>query len=144
MKIQLKKIIIVINCLVLFSSQICYSVCEKPVKLLNQGDSAPCTGYLFSPDKNRELFIINEEHKIFKKQLEIKDLMINNLDKNIKLHEEILDKSRKQTDIWETKAKESTEQLFKVQESQGKRDFMFILLGVGLTVFAGWAVGQAK
>lgn len=141
---MLKKLIVIINCFVLFYSPIAYTACQKPVELLNKGNAAPCTGYLFSPDKNKELFKINEEHKIYKQQLEMKDLLINNLYYDIKKHNEAFEKSREQTEVWEKRANETTDKLFKTQESRGTRDFMFILMGVGMTVLAGWAIGQAK
>lgn len=141
---MLKKVLILINCLYLLYPSITYGRCEQSVKLLQRGEPAPCNGYLFSPEKNQELFIINEEHKLYKKEIEIKDLMINNLNNNIKLQDDISKKSKEQAELWEKRAKESTQQLFETQQSRGTRDFMFILLGVGLTVFAGWAVGQAN
>jgi hypothetical protein len=56
----------------------------------------------------------------------------------------ILELESQKTQLWKTRAEDITLKYVTVEESRTKRDFGFILMGIGLTVLAGWTVGQAS
>lgn len=118
--------------------------CGKPVTLLNEGTPAPCRGFLFSPAKESEVRLLNEDAKLVKQEVELKDLQIKLLSKDIKDTEFIIMKEREQAELWRKRAEESTLLLTKKQDNQGLRDWGMLLLGVVITVGAGYAVGQAS
>ena len=79
-----------------------------------------------------------------KQEIELKDLKLNLLSKDIKDTEFIIKKEQEQAELWRKRAEESTLLLTKKQDSQGLRDWGMVLLGVLITVGAGYAVGQAS
>lgn len=79
-----------------------------------------------------------------KQEIELKDLKIKLLATDIKDTEFIIKKEQEQAELWRKRAEESTLLLTKKQDSQGLRDWGMVLLGVLITVGAGYAVGQAS
>lgn len=118
--------------------------CPKPVTLLEQGAQAPCTGFLFTREKEREVRLIVEDYKLLQEELVIKNKKIELTLKELGLSDEIIKKEREKSELWRTAAEKSTLELVKSSEGQGKRDIWMILLGLGLTVGAGYALGQVK
>jgi len=118
--------------------------CNKPVTLLPEGTPAPCRGFLFTPEKESEARLLVEDAKLMKQTIEFKDLQIKTLSKDIKDTEFIIGKEQEQAELWRKRAEESTLLLTKKQDSQGLRDWGMLLLGVVITVGAGYAVGQAS
>lgn len=55
--------------------------CNKPVTYLTQDTPAPCTGYLFSVEKELEVRIAVEENKQLYKITDTQKTLINNLEK---------------------------------------------------------------
>jgi hypothetical protein len=120
-----------------------YAKCEKQVKLLNVGDKAPCRGFLFSPEKELDIRIVIQESELQDKEIEYKDKKIKLLLKDLTVVDSIIDKERQKSELWRIRAEESTLKLVESEQGRGKRDFWFVVLGVALTVGAGYAVGQA-
>lgn len=118
--------------------------CNKPVTLLSEGTPAPCKGFLFTPEKESEVRLMNEDNKLMKQEIELKDLKIKLLANDIKDTEFIIQKEAEQAELWRKRAEESTLLLTKKQDNQGYRDWGMVLLGVLITVGAGYAVGQAS
>ena len=79
-----------------------------------------------------------------KQEIELKDLKIKLLATDIKDTEFIIKKEQEQAELWRKRAEESTLLLTKKQDNQGLRDWGMVLLGVLITVGAGYAVGQAS
>lgn len=51
--------------------------CDKPVQYLSQGQNTPCTGYLFSPEKELEVRQMKETYNL---HLEVKQLQKERID----------------------------------------------------------------
>lgn len=118
--------------------------CSKPVTLLNEGTPAPCKGFLFSPEKESQIRLMDIDYNLMKQELELKDVKIKLLTKDIKDTEFIIKREQDQSELWRKRAEESTLLLTKKEDSQGRRDWVMLLLGVVITVGAGYAVGQAS
>ncbi len=125
-------------------SQQVLAECKNPVTALEQGAQAPCRGYLFTPEKEKELRLLNEDYKLLKDEVDYKNNKIKLLGENLRLSDDILQKERERTELWRVTAEKSTLQLVKANEGQGRRDLWMILLGVGITVGAGYALGQVN
>jgi hypothetical protein len=138
---MLKKLLI-FN-LVLFLSAQSYANCLKPVTYLDKGTSAPCEGFLFSREKEREVRLLTQDYDFLKEEVEAKDKKIQLILKDLALTESIITQERNKAELWRTRAEQSTLALVKETDSRASRDWWMILLGVGLTVGAGWAIGQA-
>ena len=121
-----------------------YAECNKQVTLLNEGTPAPCRGYLFTPEKEAEVRLMNEDFKLTQQELQLKDKKIELLVKDIKDTEFIIKREQEQAELWRKMAEDSTLKLIKTDENRGRRDWLMMLLGVAVTVGAGYAVGQAS
>lgn len=134
-------------CLVLASSLAfplnSYANCPKPVTLLEEGSPTPCKGFLFSPQEERKLYLLKEDYKLLQEEVVIKDKLILNLKRDLNDVEFIIIKEREKAELWRNAAETSSLKMIEATEGQGKRDIWMILLGVGLTVGAGYAIGQA-
>lgn len=87
---------------------------------------------------------MNEDYSLVKQELEIKNKKIDILMYDRTLSDNIIEKERSKSELWRITAEKSTLELVKVNEDQGNRDLLMILLGVVVTVGAGYAVGQAS
>ena len=119
------------------------AVCQSPVKLLEEGSTAPCRGYLFSEDKELQVRIAIKEYELLKQEADSLNKMIDKLNTKNNLSEKILVLEMDKTELWKAKAEDITLKYTTVEENRGKRDLLFVVLGVGLTVLAGWGLGQA-
>jgi hypothetical protein len=118
--------------------------CPKPVTFLRNGEGSPCDGYLFSPDKERELRLMNEDYKLVKEELVIKDRVITNYKTLAENAEFIASKEAEKAELWRNRTIDITNKFATEEEGRGRRDWLFLVSGVLLTVAAGWAVGAAK
>ena len=141
---MLNKIVLVcLTILVAFPGQL-YAGCEKPVSHLVKDQKAPCEGYLFSPEKELEVRIKNENYKLLLEQTKIYLQQITLFKSQVVITEEIAEKEKKKAELWRTRAETITEKYVTQEERRGWRDWMFISAGVLLTIGAGWGVGQAS
>lgn len=132
-------IIIVLFCY-LYSSTIYAVECSKRVTTLNTGDKSPCTGFLFSPEAEREIWTIKENNKLFQKEIELKDKKTEILDKQLKIKDLMIENKDEQVILYHTKLVETTKKYIESEENRGTRDLLFIALGVLLTVTASVVV----
>lgn len=115
-----------------------------PVTPLEKGDKAPCSGYLFTPEKELELRIKNEEYKILIEQVKLYLQQNEVYKKELQTSEAIIAKEREKAELWRAAAEKSTEKYLKVEEGRTVRDWTFLVSGIVLTVAAGYAVGAAN
>lgn len=118
------------------------SECPAPVRLLEEGASAPCRGYLFSPEKELQVRMMVKDYSLVKEELNTLNNMVDRLQKKESESEKIIQLEMQKTELWKTRAEDITLKYTSIEENRGKRDFMFILMGVGITVLAGWSLGQ--
>jgi hypothetical protein len=118
--------------------------CSVSVKLLEEGTPAPCRGFLFDPKKELEVRMMKKESELLQIETETLNLMVDKYKKKEVEFNKIIDLQSEKTELWKVKAEDITLRYVAVEESRTKRDFMFILMGVGLTVLAGWSMGQAS
>jgi hypothetical protein len=113
------------------------------VTVLNKAEKAPCRGYLFSPEKEKEVYIKIEENKLLKKEIELKDLKIEFFLTDVKDVEAISKREAEKAELWRVRAEDSTKKLVESESKRGMRDILFLILGIGLTLGAGVAMGAA-
>jgi len=116
--------------------------CIKDVTFLNKGEAAPCSGFLFSPEKELKVRIMNEENKFFTQQLELLNKQVNLLNESIRLQESITNKERDKAELWRIRAEDSTRKLIESEDGRGKRDLIFVIGGVILTIGAGYVASK--
>lgn len=116
----------------------------KPVTPLEKGEPAPCMGYLFTPEKELELRIKNEEYKLLMEQTKLYIQQNELYKKELETTEVIVNKERQKAELWRTTAESATEKYVKLEEGRTTRDWVFLVSGVVLTVASGWAIGQAS
>lgn len=137
------KIIAVVTALSFTWSGLAYAQCPKPVTLLQPKEPAPCRGYLFSPEKEMELRLLNEDHKFLTQKLKLREQQLELLLQESKNLDSIAAMERQKAEMWRNAAEQSTLRLLEKEEKQASRDWFHVLGGVALTVLAGWAIGQA-
>lgn len=117
--------------------------CPKPVTLLNQGEVAPCTGFLFSREKEKELRLLDEDYKLLQERSSITDKQIQLYKQNEDVLNSVIDKERQKSKLWEDQAEKYTQKYIEEQNNRSNRDWLFFAGGVLLTLGAAWAVGAA-
>jgi len=137
------KIYIVSLLLLVFSSRL-YADCEKAVTFLNEGQVSPCTGYLFSPEKELEIRIKNEEHKLLLEQTKAYIQTIDVYKKQVEITEKIAEKEQQKSELWRTRAEDITLKYTKQQQMRSWKDWIYFGVGIVTTVVAGWSLGQVK
>lgn len=128
---------------VIMPTQAFATECQAPVKLLEEGSPAPCRGYLFSPDKELEIRIKSKEHSLLQEEISYLSKVVDNMKKKESESDKILELEAKKTELWKSRAEDLAIKFTEVRERQDRRDAVFVLLGIGLTVLAGWGLGQA-
>jgi len=131
--------------LFLIVSQLGYGEgCQKSVSYLKTNDPSPCTGYLFSPEKELEVRIKIQDYDFLLQEIALKDKQIDSLNKyNLNL-ESINASKDKQITLWQDKAVDSTEKLIASESSRGWRDAGFFALGILAVVLGAYAIKQVK
>lgn len=117
--------------------------CLVPVKTLEEGNISPCKGFLFSPVKELEVRLMKKDYELYKLELETTNAIIDRYKKKEYEFEKVIELESKKADLWKTRAEDITLKYITLEDTRGKRDLMFVLAGVGLTVLAGYAIGQA-
>lgn len=117
--------------------------CVVPVKTLEEGSPSPCKGFLFSPAKELEVRLMKKDYELYKLEVETTNAIIDRYKKKEYEFEKIVELESKKTELWKTRAEDITLKYVTIEENRGRRDFMFVLTGIGLTVLAGYAIGQA-
>lgn len=118
--------------------------CNQNVTALKKGEPAPCDGFLFSKEQELKVRTQDQEIKLLKTEVEIQGKLIESYTLDVETLEEIRVKEREKTELWRKQAEESTEKLAEATGDRFGRDMIMILLGIGLTVGAGFAVGAAN
>lgn len=116
--------------------------CVQPVKQLEQGEAANCSGFLFSPQKELELRIMKKQFDVQTSQLSQQDDIISKLTKKNNDYGAILTDEQKVSELWRAKAIDSTTKYIDSESNRQTRDWMFLGSGILLTVLAGWSLGQ--
>lgn len=117
--------------------------CLVPVKAIEEGSPAQCKGFLFSPAKELEVRLMKKDYDLYKLEVETTNAIINRYQKKEFEFEKVIELESKKADLWKTRAEDITLKYVSLEENRGRRDLMFILAGVGLTVLSAWAIGQA-
>lgn len=114
----------------------------QPVTPVNAGETAPCTGYIFTPEKERELRIMKEDYKALLEESKIWIQQNDMYKKEIEVTDQIVIKEQQKAELWRAAAETATEKYVKLEESRTTRDWIFLVSGVVLTVAAAWSMGQ--
>lgn len=117
--------------------------CAVPVKKLEEGSQAPCAGYLFSPEKELEVRVKVKEHNLLKDEINSLNGIVERLQKKNLESDKVIELEIQKSELWRVKAEDSTLKYISSEENRTKRDFWMVILGVALTVGAGYAIGQA-
>jgi len=121
----------------------CVAECTIPVKSIEEGTPAQCKGFLFSPAKELEVRLLLKDRQLLELELNTTNAIIARYKNKDLEFEKIIALESQKTELWKTRAEDITLKYVAVEDKHGSRDFLFILAGIGLTVLAGWSLGQA-
>lgn len=136
------KIASIMIVLSLLCSPVYATTCPQPVMLLEKGQDAPCKGFFFSPEKEKEVRIKTISYE------EIMEMTKLHIQKQEILKEQLLlttkeaKKERQKAELWRVRAETSTERLIENEDRFWMRDGFFFGSGIAMTVLSAWAVGQ--
>lgn len=133
MNIIIKKISILFLCLCVFSSS---SFANGPIKL-KKGDPVPEDGYFFTFEQEQKIRLDLIKLKDLELQLELKDNLITNYKKQIKFH---IETEERYKEAWLT----TEDNLLEAVKANQRNKFWYMLLGIGLTIGAGFAIGAVN
>lgn len=120
------------------------AACKQPVTLLEETTPAPCRGFLFSPDKAKEVTNLSEQLEFANETIKMREHQVELLKKDVADVESIIDKERKKSDLWKVTAEDTTMKLIHVNDNQGKRDGLVFAGGFLAAMLAVWAAGQLR
>ncbi len=138
----MKKLLIIALCFAMTINSFA-TECLTPVKLLEENNPAPCRGYLFSPERELETRIKIKNNSFLEEELQTTNSIIRKLKIKESESDVILKLEQEKTELWKIRAETITLKYTSVEENRERRDFAFILMGIGLTVLAGYAIGAA-
>lgn len=121
-----------------------YADCAKPVTLLEQGASAPCRGYLFTPEEELQVRIIKKNSLLDQQEIEGLNNIVDRLQKKDSNNEAILKDKDQQIDLWKVRAEDSTLKLVKYDENKQTRDALLVGSGFLLAMLSAWAWSRVK
>jgi hypothetical protein len=106
-----------------------------PVKFVEKGAAAPCTGYLFTPEKEKEVRM-----QVIDLQYE-KELSLSK-DRQIELYKKENAILTERYQIWSVEAKALSSDLSKERNSTFWRNTLYFALGMLITTGVTYAVNQ--
>lgn len=109
--------------------------CPKPVTYLTEGSQTPCTGFLFTPEKEAEVRAANLDLGLQRDINAIQEKQLGLLKEDNKL---LLDQSH----LWRTRAEDSTKKLMESRNTDTWRMFLYFSLGVAATTLITYGVNQ--
>lgn len=134
--------ILLVSCLI--SSSVFAAECARPVTPLKEGEQAPCTGFLFTSEKEKEVRLKGEDYKSLLEQSELLIKQKEFYKKELEESDIIIKKEQEKSQLWQKSAEEYAQKYISTEEHRGMRDWFFLIGGVVLTIGAGFAVGQAN
>lgn len=137
----MKKLLSLLLAVSLAYSSTTQAVCSKPVTLLDQGAPAPCKGFLFSPEEEQRMYLLDQNSKLMQQQLDLQSKWIDSSKKTIDDFNVIVDRERQQSELWRNAAIDATQKLTKEENGRSTRDFLMVVLGVVMTLGSGFAIG---
>ena len=72
-----------ILCFILFFTSTSYGICNNPVTYLQENDKVPCSGYLFTPEKELEIRTKISNYERLENVIQKQDLLIDVLNKRV-------------------------------------------------------------
>lgn len=129
--------------ILVYSNSVFATECPKPVVALAEGAAAPCKGFLVSPEKEKELRLLNEDYQLLIEKGQLTDKQVELYKANDALMQDIYKKEQEKTKLWQDQAEKYTQKYIAEQDSRSNRDWLFFIGGIVLTIGAGYALGQA-
>jgi len=127
----LMKNLLIITMLLIFNGSF---ACD-PVKFVEKGNPAPCSGYLFTPEKEREI-------RLQLVELEFEKQLVISKDRQIELHKQENKLITERYDLWRVEAKELSSDLSKERNNNFWRNTLYFALGMIITTGVTYAVNQ--
>jgi hypothetical protein len=119
------------------------SACPAPVSVLNEGDKAPCYGFLFSPAKEKELRLLNDDYILLQQKLDLTIKEMQLYKDSLAATNTILKAEQDKSTIWQQSAEKYSNLYTTQQDNRSNRDLICVALGIIITIAAAYGMGQA-
>lgn len=105
------------------------------VRLLHQGEPAPYTGYLFAPEDEKRVRLLDQKLTISEQKVDI----LTKINKN---NLELYDLANKRADVWQKQAEDLSKQLSQEKKDDFWRSTFYFTLGAVLTGLAAYGMSR--
>lgn len=130
----MKKLLIVILSWGLISPPALGDDCASPVVPISKGAVASCTGFLFSPSKEQQVRLVNDDYDFMKQQVDILSKQKAFTQGQVDDLQSAVDSQKKEINLWRTDDINNSQKLIKAEEGRGTRDALFLGGGVLITL----------
>lgn len=118
--------------------------CIQPVTAVKKGDASPCDGYLFSKEKEAEVKQKVQDGELANQQVEIQAKQLMLYKDQTELYQGIAKKREEESELWRTKAIETTKEYTKSQTSDKLENIALfgggVVVGIGIAYLASMIV----
>jgi hypothetical protein len=109
--------------------------CDKPVTSLQKDQAAPCQGFLFTPEAEKDV-------RSQALDLELQKQINAAQERQIGLYKQETDILEEQRNLWKTQAEASTKALIESENNKSWEMFLWFGVGVAATTLITYGVNQ--
>lgn len=136
-------LVAILSFMIIFPSHLWATACQQPVQYTLEGQAAQCTGYLFSPDQESKMEIINQQYQLLQEQLQVMQGMIDLYKQNNDKLTDIAKAEEDKANLWRISAENSTTKLIKKENSSQYRDAAFFIAGILTSIAVAYTIRHA-
>ena len=119
-----------------------FAQCPKPVQYVEKGNTVNCTGFLFSPEKELELRIKNEEYKLLMEQTNLYIQQLEFYKKEVETREKIIKIQEDKVELWKNSADNYSTKYLELKDKQQREEYYLFASGIGVTLMTALALSQ--
>jgi len=116
--------------------------CPKPVQYYDKGQSVNCSGYLFSPEKELQLRLRNEEYKLLVEQTKLYIQQLEFYKKEVEALEKISKKQEEKVELWKTSSETNLNKYLELKEKEQQQEYIIFIAGIGTTLLTALSISQ--
>ena len=120
---------------IILSISICFPAYAADVKYVKEGEPVPYTGYLFTPEKEKELRLLDDK-------LSLSEQKINLLKSTNELQTQLIDNGNKRIEIYQKQVDYLGEKVVSTEDKSFWKSTLYFTLGAVLTGAVAYGLSQ--
>ena len=118
--------------------------CPNPVTALQQGQVAPCTGYLFTPVMEASARKMKRDYTLLNEQVTLQTKELDLWKNQVTVYQQIAEDQKKETDLWRKSATDSAKEIVDLKSEQRLKDWLLVSVGFIAAALAAFAGAQLR